>query len=86
MSAFERENCGAEALKGYQSIKSKKLEWRFKEPNYAGWQRVYVESGFPIPKKYKQAFDFALTKEYDNQAFAEALKKDVKEYGYPQFY
>lgn len=45
-------------------------------PNYAGWQRVYVEAGLVIPRKWKRAFYSAFTGR--NQAFALALARSCK--------
>lgn len=82
-SPEQRESCGACALKGYTSRHTlidndgKRLD----RPNYAGWARVYVQAGIPIPKKWKKAFEEEASDQYDNQEYSQALREDIKYYG-----
>lgn len=49
------------------------------EPNYSGWQRIWVEVGEEIPARFAKAFVDAFNDE--NRLFAEALAADVVKYG-----
>ena len=50
-----------------------------KEPNYAGWARIYVQAGRTIPARFAAAFEQA--KHSDNTAYAQALAEDIEKYG-----
>jgi hypothetical protein len=63
-----RENCGACVLGGYKAA-------RDTGPNYAGWGRAYVQAGYPIPKKWRAAFESELNDE--NEVYAAHLARDV---------
>lgn len=73
-SPLTRENCGACILNGYHP-KGQKRNFI----NYAGWARIYIEAGKYIPKNLHYHFLAELAS--DNQAYAEALKQDIKDYG-----
>lgn len=49
-------------------------------PNYAGWARVYVEAGQPIPGKWRDAFE--RERHSDNKAYAQALEESIAHFGY----
>lgn len=69
-----RENCGACVLNGYHP----KGEART-DINYAGWARVYIEAGKPIPSNLFMAFLAELAS--DNRAYADALLQDIEDFG-----
>lgn len=52
-------------------------------PNYAGWGRVYVESGRPIPEVWRDAFSRELNS--DNKPYANALATSLATFGHPGF-
>lgn len=62
-------NCGGCALRQGDS----------QGPNYAGWQRIYVEAGLVVPRKWKRAFFRAFNA--DNQRYADALARSCKTFG-----
>lgn len=73
-----RENCGACALAGYGAHTD---EGRAPlAPNYAGWARVYVQSGRRIPAEYVDGFRAELASP-DSPGYAAALATDVRTYG-----
>ncbi len=75
-----RESCGACALKGYLSKTAIADGFKPEDgPNYAGWARIYVQAGRPIPKKWKIAF--AAEKASDNFLYREALENDIATFG-----
>lgn len=49
------------------------------EPNYAGWARVYVQAGIPVPARFAEAFIAQMRS--DNTLYAEALARDIALYG-----
>lgn len=69
-----REDCGACCLNGYHP-KGERKDFI----NYAGWARLYIQSGKFIPKHLRYAFLAELAS--SNRAYADALKQDIKEYG-----
>lgn len=69
-----RENCGACTLNGYHP-KGERRDFI----SYAGWARVYIQAGKRINKSLHYAFLAELAS--DNRAYAEALKKDILEFG-----
>jgi hypothetical protein len=52
-------------------------------PNCAGWDRVYVEDGHHIPRRWQVAFDRELAS--DNRAYAGALRRSIATFGEPKF-
>lgn len=70
-----KENCGACVLRGYGERKNGKPYM----PNYAGWARVYVQAGEPIPEKWREGFE--AERRSGNKAYAEALEADIEKYG-----
>lgn len=74
-SGWFRRNCGACALRGYREL----TEDGMREPNYAGWQRIYVKAGESIPLKYENAFWAGLHGE--DVDFAYRLALDVNTFG-----
>ncbi len=77
-----RMSCGTCALLGYQPRDLAARDgWdvRFDGPNYAAWQRVYVQGSRPIPERWHAAFDAARTD--DNVSMAAALERDIATFG-----
>lgn len=68
------DNCAHHALRGEHIAHTADRKGR--EPNYAGWGRLYVQAGRPIPARFREAFEA-----YDNQAYARALRDDIERYG-----
>jgi len=52
-------------------------------PNYAGWARIYVEAGYPIPSIWREAFDLELASE--NKLYKAALLKSLLTFGHPNW-
>lgn len=52
-------------------------------PNYAGWERIYVQARVTIPDAWRPAFAWWLTPEgeAENAAYAAALARDVATFG-----
>lgn len=57
-------------------------------PNYAGWARKWIQAGRPIPMGWSRAFWGELAgadadgfAEYQNEAYAEGLRRDVATFG-----
>lgn len=50
-----------------------------KSPNFAGWGRIYVEAGVPIPKRFARAFANELAS--DNDAYRTALLRSIATFG-----
>lgn len=80
-SQLTRENCGACVLGGYRP----RGGWGDPEtdapnagPNYAGWARIYVEAGHPIPLKWRKAF---ADQGSDNRAYYDALGRSLVTFG-----
>lgn len=79
-SPLTRENCGACVLNGYISRDDRQNGARDSDgPNYAGWARIYVQAGRHIPAKWHKAFDAELAS--DNQAYSDALRRDIYIFG-----
>jgi hypothetical protein len=75
-----RENCGACVLNGYISRDDRRNGAKNSDgPNYAGWARVYVQAGTRIPRKWHKAFEAELAS--DNQAYSDALRRDIHIFG-----
>ena len=68
-SKSDPDNCGGCAL----TLRSQY------QPNYAGWQRIYIESRRTIPARWEKPFYTAFTD--DNQLYAKALARSCKTYG-----
>lgn len=68
-----RENCGACVLNGYVPRGEKRGE----RPNYAGWARIFVEVGKPMPREWLEA-ELART---DNAPYVAALKRSIVTFG-----
>lgn len=73
-----RENCAACSLDGYGADTDGGTVPL--SPNYAAWERVYVQTRRPIPHRWLPAFVASLNDE-DNPSFAAALLRDVATYG-----
>lgn len=52
-------------------------------PNVAGWARIYVEAGVPIPATWKAAFSRELNS--TNSLYAAALARSIATFGQPRF-
>ena len=50
------------------------------EPNYAGWQRLYVEAGRIIPAQFADAF-LNTFRDSENTSFLDALRDDIQYFG-----
>lgn len=72
-----RENCGACCLGGYRPRGGWGDDYP-EAPNYAGWQRAYVQAGRVIRKRWAGEFLRALE---GKGIFSEALRRDVFTYG-----
>ncbi len=70
----ERESCSACTLNGYHP-KGERRDFI----NNAGWARVYIQAGKFIPAKIQYHFLAELAS--NNQAYANALKQDIRDYG-----
>ena len=73
-----RENCGACVLNGYRprgGYGDPEMDAPGAGPNYAGWARIYVEAGRPIPAKWRRAFEEQLHS--DNSAYSRALERSI---------
>lgn len=87
---LERENCSGCVLQGYQSSEEAREAKRDKTgsmvlvdrdgPNYAGWERAYVQTGRRIQLRWAPAFVAALD-DPENPAYAAALLKDINTFG-----
>lgn len=73
-----RENCAACALDGYGADTDGGTVPL--SPNYAAWERVYVQARRPIPHRWLPAFVASLNDEV-NPSFAAALLRDVATWG-----
>jgi hypothetical protein len=71
-----RENCGACALAGYGASD----EEGPLGPNYAGWARVYVQSGTRVPPEWHEAFLAELATP-DSARYVTALSRDIRTFG-----
>ena len=78
-----RANCGACVLAGLASPHVE--EDGNLSPNYAGWQRIYVESGTPVPPEFVKAFGWPLSKAgmARNRPYADALRRSLVTFGCP---
>lgn len=70
-----RENCGACALQGYDADHD--------GPNYASWERTYVQAGYYVRPEWAGAFVRTLTTPDQNEAYRVALMRDLATYGVP---
>lgn len=71
-----RTACGACALEGFaETTDSGPLE-----PNYGGWERIYVQAGRAIPAKYREAFEDARASNKNTQ-YAINLGLDIATFG-----
>lgn len=81
-SDLERESCAACVLRGFVSDSAREDGYQDSDgPNYAGWRRVYVQAGYPIPERWRTAFAL----DTDNQAYNDALGRDLVTFGHPGF-
>jgi hypothetical protein len=71
-----KSNCGACAITGYKGVVSDGV---VTAPNHAGWARVFVQAGVPIPAAYREAFEDARVSE--NTLFAAGLAQDIATFG-----
>lgn len=80
---WERMSCSTCALLGYEPREGWGDGYSVKRdgPNYGGWERAYVQAGQPIPAKWRIAF----VQEGDNEAYYDALGRDIVTYGHPGF-
>ena len=69
-----RSSCSACTLGGYHPKGESKHFI-----NNAGWARVYIQAGKFIPKNVQ--FDFMAELASDNRSYADALVKDIRDYG-----
>lgn len=69
--ALELDNCGAHSLNGRKATED--------GPNYAGWARVLVEAGRPIPALWTDAFQ--RERDSDNRQYAQALERSIATFG-----
>lgn len=83
-SAAERklvqENCGACVLGGWYPKGTRAATKRL-GPNYAGWARLMVEAGRPIPARWRVAFLAELLDRTDNEPYRNALQLSVATFG-----
>lgn len=78
--AIERESCSACVLRGYFSASFRADGNNPSDgPNYAGWARLYVEAGEPIPEKWRAAFE--AERKSSNEAYAAALERSLAAFG-----
>lgn len=80
MDELTRVNCGSCVLQGYQPkyTKDEDHDMLRDGPNYAGWARVYVQSGFSIPTEWRRAFAL---QGLDNLAYYDAIGRDLVTWG-----
>lgn len=52
-------------------------------PNVAGWARLYVEAGYPIPTVWREAFEGELNSL--NHLYKAALLKSLLTFGHPNW-
>lgn len=78
---WERQSCSTCALHGYEPPDGWGDGYSVKEsgPNYAGWQRIYVQASHPVPGEWAQAF----AHRSDNEKYEEALGRDIATFGHP---
>lgn len=74
-----REACGTCALNGYHDRAIAREESAPVAPNYAGWARLYIQAGRPIPAKYADGFRAELAN--DNIRYVDALRRDIVTFG-----
>lgn len=63
------DNCGACALDRMNDIQA---------PNYAGWLRLYIAMGRPIPKDH---YEDEIAGTADNPAYHAAIQRDIATFG-----
>lgn len=80
-SGARQMSCGACALDGYEPPGGWGDDWLVSRdgPNYAGWARVYVETGRLIPATWRDAF--AAQGRADNRAYYDALGRSLVTFG-----
>lgn len=78
---IERENCGACCLRGYAPLSGEDSDSGHPSPNYAGWERAYVQAGYRVPAEFSAAFSYAFDR---SGPYAEALREDVSRFGSPR--
>lgn len=83
-AVWERMSCGTCALLGYEPRGGWDDGYSVKRdgPNYAGWQRAYVQAGRRIPAKWRVAFS---REEPDYAPYWECLGRDLVTFGHPGF-
>jgi len=67
---LERDNCGACAVAAYTEQTP---------PNYAGWLRVWIEAGRPVPRQHYET-EIAQA-QVENVGYYEAILRDVETFG-----
>lgn len=82
MSRMTRENCGACVLGGYEPRGGFGDGYRVATdgPNYANWQRDYVQAGRDMPSSWRDAFAREL-RDTDNALWRDALLRDIRTFG-----
>lgn len=77
------DNCAACRLGGYNELHGPDGEPGDTgplAPSYAGWARLFVQAGRPIPAKYREAFEDERTDAGDPE-YAANLARDIKTFG-----
>lgn len=77
-----RSSCGGCALRGHGAHDDD--GWAPFGPNYAGWARIYVESGTPVPDVWRDAFLSELDDTDDDGTvtpYARCLRVSVRTFG-----
>lgn len=72
-----RDSCGACALNGWRAFN----DGDGFGPNYAGWERLFVQSGRTIPREYAGRFFRTLVDAEDNERYRVCLMRDIVTYG-----
>lgn len=67
---LERDNCGACAVASYTEQDP---------PNYAGWLRVWIQAGKPVPRQHYET-EIAEA-QAENASYYEAIIRDVETFG-----
>lgn len=74
-----RENCSACCLGGYRP-RGADAEWPKDCPNWAGWGRAYVQAGYPIKRRWIEAFRAQAN---EDTPYGEGLRMDIESFGWP---